>query len=59
VVSGIGGRGVVGAVVMVRRCSGVAVVAPATGADRAGAGILTAAWLAAVLGGVGFMLTGT
>jgi hypothetical protein len=37
-----------------RRCSGVAVIAPATGRDRAGAGILTAAWLAAVVGGVGF-----
>jgi hypothetical protein len=37
-----------------RRCSGVAVIAPATGRDRAGAGILTAAWLAVVVGGVGF-----
>lgn len=39
--------------------SSATVIAPATGRDRAGAGILTAAWLAAVLGGVGFMLTGT
>jgi mannan endo-1,6-alpha-mannosidase len=35
------------------------VITPATGADRAGAGILTAAWLATVLGGVFFMVTGT
>jgi mannan endo-1,6-alpha-mannosidase len=35
------------------------VIAPATGADRAGAGILTAAWIAAALGGVCFMVTGT
>jgi mannan endo-1,6-alpha-mannosidase len=35
------------------------VIAPATGADRAGAGILTTLWLAGVLGGVFFMVTGT
>jgi mannan endo-1,6-alpha-mannosidase len=35
------------------------VITPATGADRAGAGILTALLLAGVLGGVFFMVTGT
>ncbi len=35
------------------------VIAPATGADRVGAGILTAAWIVAALGGVCFMVTGT
>jgi len=34
------------------------VITAATGADRAGAGILTALLIAGVLGGVGFMVTG-
>jgi len=39
--------------------SSTTVITPATGADKAGAGILTALLLAGVLGGVGFMVTGT
>ncbi len=33
-------------------------VKPATGADKAGAGILTALVLSGVLGGIGFMIMG-
>lgn len=34
------------------------VIKPATGADKAGAGILTALVLCGVVGGIGFMVTG-
>lgn len=35
------------------------VITPATGADKAGAGILTALVLSGVLGGIGFMVIGS
>lgn len=35
------------------------VITPATTADKAGAGILTALVLSGVLGGIGFMITGS